>query len=205
MDFHITGALEFLVNHVVHARAGFDQRRGDNRERTTFLDVTRRTEETLRALQRVGVDTAGQHLARRGHHGVVGARQAGDGIEQNHHIFFVFDQALGFFDHHLRDLYVARGGFVECRRDDFSFDRASHLSHLLGALVDEQHHEMYFGMIGGNRVSNVLHQHGLTGLGRRHQQPALTLADGRDNVDDAPGNILFRLNIALEPQRLGGM
>jgi len=33
-------------------------------------------------------------------------------------------------------------------------------------------------------VGNVLEQEGLAGLGRRHDEPALTAADGRDEVDD---------------------
>ena len=63
MHFHVAGALEFFVDHVIHAAAGFDQRRADDGQRTTFFQVTRGTEETLRALQRVGIDTTGQHLA----------------------------------------------------------------------------------------------------------------------------------------------
>ena len=31
------------------------------------------------------------------HHGVVGTGQTGDGVEQNHHVAFVFDQALWLF------------------------------------------------------------------------------------------------------------
>jgi len=61
-------------------------------------------EEALGALQRVGVDAAGQHLARGRHHGVVGAAQAGDGVQQDDHIALVLDQALGLFDHHFGDL-----------------------------------------------------------------------------------------------------
>src|SRR3546814_3920710 len=64
----------------------------------------RGTEEALGALERVGVDAAGQHLARRGHDGVVGAAQAGDRIEQDHHVLLVLDQPLGLLDHHFGDL-----------------------------------------------------------------------------------------------------
>ena len=77
-DFRIAGALELLEDHFVHAAAGIDQRGGDDGQRAAFLDIARRAEEALRPLQRVGIDTAGQHLAGGRHHGVVGARQAGD-------------------------------------------------------------------------------------------------------------------------------
>ena len=62
-EFGVTRALEFLENDFVHARAGVDQRGRDDRERPPFLDVARRAKEALGALQRIGVDTAGQHLA----------------------------------------------------------------------------------------------------------------------------------------------
>src|SRR5258708_2317492 len=95
VDLHVAGALEFLVDHVVHARARVDQRGGDDGERSALLDVPRRAEEALGALQRVGVHAAGEHLAGGGHHGVVGARQARDRVEQDHHVRLVLDQALG--------------------------------------------------------------------------------------------------------------
>jgi hypothetical protein len=106
----VTGALEFFEDHFVHAAAGVDQRGGDDRERTAFLDVARRAEEALRPLERVGVDTAGQHLARTGNDRVVGAAKPGDRIEQDHHIALVLDQPLGLFDNHFSDLDVARAG-----------------------------------------------------------------------------------------------
>jgi hypothetical protein len=62
-DFRVTGALELFEDHLVHAAAGVDQRGGDDGQRAALLDVARRAEEALGALQRVGVDTAGQHLA----------------------------------------------------------------------------------------------------------------------------------------------
>src|SRR3990167_8966359 len=56
-DFRVAGALELLEDHFVHPAAGVDQRGGDDRQRTAFLDVARGAEEALGALQRVGVDT----------------------------------------------------------------------------------------------------------------------------------------------------
>jgi hypothetical protein len=66
-DLAVAGALELLEDDLVHARAGVDERGGDDRERAALFDVARRAEETLRALQRVGVDAARQHLARARH------------------------------------------------------------------------------------------------------------------------------------------
>src|SRR5690348_8603578 len=69
-DFAVAGALELLEDDLVHLRSGVDQRRGDDRQRAAFLDVARGTEETLRPLQRIGIDAAGQDLARARHHRV---------------------------------------------------------------------------------------------------------------------------------------
>src|SRR5207248_8202487 len=77
-DFRVTGALELLEDHLVHAAAGIDERGRNDRERASLLDVARGPEEALRPLQRVGIDAARQHLARRWHHGVVGARETRD-------------------------------------------------------------------------------------------------------------------------------
>ena len=62
-NFGIAGSLELLEDHFVHSRPSVDQGRGNDRERTTFLDIPRRTEEPLGSLKRVGVDATGQDLA----------------------------------------------------------------------------------------------------------------------------------------------
>src|SRR3954453_14706298 len=72
-DFAVAGALELFEDDLVHLGAGIDQRGGDDRQRAAFLDVARGAEESLGALQRIGVDAAGQHLARARNDRVVGA------------------------------------------------------------------------------------------------------------------------------------
>ena len=76
-----------------------------------------------------------------GHDGVVGAREAGDRVEQDDDVVLVLDEALGLLDHHLGDLHVARGRLVEGRADDLALDRALHVGDFFGPLVDEQHDE----------------------------------------------------------------
>ena len=44
---------------------------------------------------------------------VVGAREAGDRVEQDHDVPLVLDQALRLLDHHLGDLHVALRRLVE--------------------------------------------------------------------------------------------
>ena len=46
---------------------------------------------------------------------------------------------------------------------------------------------MHLGVVRLDRVGDLLHDRGLAGLGRRHDEPALALAHGREQIDD-PGN-----------------
>ena len=59
-------------------------------------------------------------------------------------------------------------------------------------------------MIGGDGVRDVLHQHRLAGARRRHDQRALALADGRDDIDHASGKILSRGIVDLHAETLIG-
>ena len=179
VDLHVAGALELFEDHFVHARAGVDQRGRDDRQRAAFLDVPGRAEEALRALQGVAVHAARQHLARRRHDGVVGARQAGHRVEQDDDVLLVLDQPLRLLDHHLGDLHVAGGRLVEGRRDDLALDRALHVGDFFRPLVDEQHDQVDLGVVGGDAVGDVLQQHRLAGARRRDDQAALALADRR--------------------------
>jgi hypothetical protein len=65
-DLAVTRTFEFLEDNLVHARTRIDQRRRDDGERSALFDVTRGTEETLRTLQRVRIDTARQDFTGRG-------------------------------------------------------------------------------------------------------------------------------------------
>ncbi|MET5021523.1 hypothetical protein AAHH78_42995, partial [Burkholderia pseudomallei] len=75
---------------------------------------------------------ARQHLAGRRDHGVVGARETRDRVEQDHDVVLHIDEALGLLDHHFGDLHVARGRFVELLREHFAGDRALHFVHFHG-------------------------------------------------------------------------
>ena len=63
MNLAVAGALEFFKDHLVHAAAGVDQCGTDDGQASAFFDFAGRAEKTLGALQGVGVNTAGQHLA----------------------------------------------------------------------------------------------------------------------------------------------
>ena len=59
-------------------------------------------------------------------------------------------------------------------------------------------------MIGRDRVRDVLHQHGLAGAGRRHDQGALALADRGDDVDNPCRKVLSGGVLEFEPEPLIG-
>src|SRR5262249_9117950 len=62
-DLGVAGALELLEDHLVHARAGVDERGADDGQRAALLAVAGRAEEPLGPVERVGVDAAGEDLA----------------------------------------------------------------------------------------------------------------------------------------------
>src|SRR5699024_1987357 len=69
----------------------------------------------------------------------------------------------------------------------------------LGMFVDEDEHEVRFGVVLGDRVRDLLHDRGLTGLRGRDDETALALADGRDEVDQTRR---VQLRGGLQPQAL---
>ena len=123
-------------------------------------------------------------------------------VEQDHDVAAVFDQPLGFLDHHLGDLDVTHRRFVEGRGDHLALHRALHVRDFLRTLVDQQHDQIALRMIGRDRVRDVLHQHGLAGARRRHDQRALALADRGDDVDNPCRKVLSGGVFELEPEAL---
>src|SRR5262249_6200255 len=78
VELHVTGTFELFEDEVVHLVTGIDERRGQNCQTATKLDVSRRAEEALRLVQRVRVHTTGQSLSAGGNGDVVRARQPGE-------------------------------------------------------------------------------------------------------------------------------
>ena len=58
MQLHVTGALELLIDHLVHPAAGIDQAGGDNREAASLLNVTLRAKELFGRIEGYRVDPA---------------------------------------------------------------------------------------------------------------------------------------------------
>ena len=83
-------------------------------------------------------------------------------------------------------------------RDDFALHRTLHVRHFFRALVDEQHDQHDFGMIGGDGVRQVLQQHRLAGTRRSDDQAALAFAHRRQQVHDAGADV-FAHRLQLDP------
>src|SRR5690606_20236025 len=58
LELHVPGALELLEDDLVHAAAGLDERRGEDREAAALLEVAGRPEELLRRVEGAGVEAA---------------------------------------------------------------------------------------------------------------------------------------------------
>ena len=203
MQFHIARTFELFVNHVVHAAAGFNKRCRNNGKRTALFHITRCAEKAFRTVQSVGINTAGQNFARSRHDGIIGACQTGNRIQQDYHVFFMFNHTFGFFNHHLGHLYMALRRFVKRRGNHFAAYRTAHFGHFFRTLVNQQDNQLDIGIIGGNGVGNVLQHHGFTGFRRRNQQCTLAFTDWGNQVDGAAGQILFGFDVALKFELFG--
>src|SRR5690348_13099048 len=197
-QLHVAGALELLEDDLVHPGAGLDQGRGQDRQRAAVLDVAGRAEEPLGRVQRGGVHPTGQDAAAGRGRVVVGPAEAGDVVEQDDHVVAHLYQPLGPLDGQLGDRGVVVGRVVERGVDDLALHRALHVGDLFRPLVDEDDHEVALGVVLGDGVGDRLEDRGLARLGRRHDQAALALADGADEVDD-PGEHVARVGLQAEP------
>ena len=91
-------------------------------------------------------------------------------------------------------------GRSNVRRDDVGAQHVpAHVGDLFGTLVDEQHDDVALGVVALDRVHDLLDDRRLARLRRRHDHAALALADRRDEIDDAAGD-LARVVGELEPQ-----
>ena len=161
-----------------------------------ILDVAGGSEEPLRPLERVRIETARQDLAAGRGDRVVGTGQTGDAVQENDDILLVFDQPLGLFEHHFSDLRMALGRFVECRADDFSLHLPLPIGDFLRPFVDQQHDQCHFLVVLENGPGDGLQQHRLSGPGGRDDQPALAFPDRRREIHDA-GAIFFTVELQL--------
>ena len=59
VQFHVAGALKFLIDDIVQTGAGIDQRRGDDRKAAASFQVPGSAEKAFRRIKGRGVQTTG--------------------------------------------------------------------------------------------------------------------------------------------------
>jgi hypothetical protein len=99
---------------------------------------------------------------------------------------------------------VALRRLVEGRRNHLAADRALHVGDFFRPLVDEQDDQVDLGMVLGDAVGDALQQHGLAGARRCDDEAALTLAERRQQIHDAAGEVLaigFEGDLLLRVER----
>lgn len=114
----------------------------------------------------------------------------------------VLGKALCLLDDHLGNLDVAACCLIEGRRDYLALHHAAHLGNFLRALVDEEDHQGALRMVRGDALSDVLQEHGLSGLRGSDDKSALSLSDRGDEVDDPRGDVLLGAVAALKAEHL---
>jgi len=153
---HVTGAFEFLEDDFVHAAAGVDQGGGKDGERAAFFGVAGAAEDLFGQLQGTDIDAAAHGAAAGADPTVEGPAKAGDGVEQDDDVVAELHLPFDAFEGKLGDADVTVYVFVVAGSDDFALDLAAHVGDLFGPFVDEQDHELDFGVVGGDAVGNLL-------------------------------------------------
>jgi len=102
---------------------------------------------------------------------VVGPGQTRDAVEDDDDVTADLHEPLGVVDGELGDGRVLIRRAVEGGGHDLALDRATHVGDLLGPLVDEQDDEMHLGIVGLDRMGDLLHHRRLSRLGRETIMP----------------------------------
>ena len=79
--------------------------------------------------------------------------------------------------------------------EDLGRDGTPEVGQLLGPLVDQQHHDTCRRLLGADGTGDLLQHRGLAGFGRRDDQAARALADGRQQIHSAHGDVTARAEV----------
>ena len=200
VEFHVACAFELLIHNVVQAAARIDEASRENGEAAAILDFAGGPEELAGWIEGDGVHAAGEGPTTGGNGEVVGAGEPGKAVEKDAHILAGLNESLGAFEDELGDLAVRLDGFVEGGTVDLSFNGPHHVGDLFGPFSDEGHHEMDVGGVGGHAVGDLFKDSGLAGLRRGYDHPALSAADGSDEVDESSGEfgpLVFEFDVLV--------
>ena len=167
--FHVAGSLEFLINHIVHLGAGFNQSRSKNGKRSSLAHITGCSEKALGHVQCHRIETTGKCSSAGGLCQVVGSRQSRNGIQKNHDIALALHQTLCTLDGHLRNSLVVLRQLIKRGIDHFhirSLQCLTNIRDFLGTLINQKDNEVNVRIIGLDRLGNLFHQSGFAGLRR---------------------------------------
>ncbi len=92
--------------------------------------------------------------------------------------------------------------FIKRWADDFSIHASLEICNLFRTLINEQHDQYNFRMIGDNALCDCLQQHCLTGPRRSYNQSALSFSDWRQQIHNAGGKIFL---LVFQPDALVGI
>ncbi len=117
----------------------------------------------------------------------------------------MLNQPFGLLDNHLGNLNMPACGFVKSRAHHFAAHRPTHVGDFFWTLIDQQHDQIAFRVVGCYRLGDILQQHRFTRPGWRHDQRPLAFAQWCNKVDDPTGIVLFRRIIHFHEQALVGI
>ena len=171
------------------------------------IDPAGASEEALRLLEDLGVESSGERAAGSLLDGVVGPSESRERVHDQHDVLAQLDSAARSLQDQLRDAHVLGGGVVEARGHDLADAGCLHLEDFLWTLVHQKDEQRRLRLIGDDAFGDGLEHHRLAGLGRGDDERALPLAERAEQVDDAVGEIGLSLagEAALEPDLLVGM
>src|SRR5205807_5898946 len=118
VQFHVAGALELFVDHVVHAAPGIDQRGGDDRDAPALLDLPRGAEEPFGPVEGGRIQSSREGSAAGRNHQVVRAGKPGEAVEQDDDVAGPLDEPLRPLEHEIGDLHVLFRRAIEGGGDD---------------------------------------------------------------------------------------
>ncbi len=187
---HVAGALEFLIDHIIHAGAGVHQGGGQDGQGASLPHIAGRTEEALRHMKCGRVETTGQGSSGWRNNEIIGTGQAGDGVEKDGDILALLHKALRAFNGHLGHALMMLWKLVEGRINDChetALNLLLHIRDLLWPLINEKNEKMHLRFVLDNGLRHLLKERGLTSLRRRNDHATLALSDRGQQVQNAEG------------------
>ena len=133
-------------------------------------------------MQGVGIHTSGKNLAGCGLYRIECPGQTCYRIKEDNHIVSALNQPLGLLKNYTGHFHMSLRRLIESRGNHFSLHAAGHIRNFLRALVYKKDNHIHLGMIVSNGVRNILQQDGFSCLRLGHDQTALALSYGSEQV-----------------------